>query len=154
VSLVYVHQFSISLDGFGTGEGQSRDAYFGHAGERLHEWMFTTRWWNEKVGQSGGTGGIDDAFLERHDRGIGAEIMGAGKWGFPGWHEDPNWKGAWGPNPPFHTPVLSSPTTRARPSRWRAARRSTSSTSLLPRRSRRPASPQMARTYASAEAPP
>jgi dihydrofolate reductase len=106
VSLVYVHQFSISLDGFGTGEGQSRDAYFGHAGERLHEWMFTTRWWNEKVGQSGGTGGIDDAFLERHDRGIGAEIMGAGKWGFPGWHEDPDWKGAWGPNPPFHTPVF------------------------------------------------
>jgi hypothetical protein len=37
VSLVYVHQFSISLDGFGTGEGQSRYAYFGHAGERLHE---------------------------------------------------------------------------------------------------------------------
>jgi hypothetical protein len=50
VSLVYVHQFSISLDGFGTGEGQSRDAYFGHAGDRLHEWMFTTRWWNEQVG--------------------------------------------------------------------------------------------------------
>ena len=83
MSLVYVHQFSISLDGFGTGEGQSRNAYFGHAGERLHEWMFTTRWWT-RVGQSGGTGGIDDAFLERHDRGIGAEIMGAGKWGFPG----------------------------------------------------------------------
>jgi hypothetical protein len=58
--------------------------------------MFTTRWWNEKVGQSGGNGGIDDAFLERH-RGIGAEIMGAGKWGFPGWHEDPDWKGAWIP---------------------------------------------------------
>jgi hypothetical protein len=27
--------------------------------------------------------------------------MGAGKWAFPGWHEDPDWKGAWGPNPPF-----------------------------------------------------
>jgi dihydrofolate reductase len=23
-----------------------------------------------------------------------------------GWHEDPNWQGAWGPNPPFHTPVF------------------------------------------------
>ena len=24
----------------------------------------------------------------------------------PGWHEDREWKGAWGPNPPFHTPVF------------------------------------------------
>ena len=40
-----VHNFAISLDGFGTGEGQSADAHFGHAGERLHEWMFATRWW-------------------------------------------------------------------------------------------------------------
>src|SRR6266542_3495044 len=40
----------ISLDGFGTGEPQSREAPFGHAGERLHEWMFTTGWWHEMVG--------------------------------------------------------------------------------------------------------
>jgi dihydrofolate reductase len=32
--------------------------------------------------------------------------MGAGKFGYPGWHEDPEWKGGWGPNPPFHTPVF------------------------------------------------
>jgi hypothetical protein len=32
MSLVRVHNSSISLDGFGTGEGQSRDAHFGHAG--------------------------------------------------------------------------------------------------------------------------
>ncbi|MGH6803101.1 MAG: hypothetical protein ACREC3_07010, partial [Methyloceanibacter sp.] len=38
--------------------------------------------------------------------GIGVEIMGAGKFGHPGWHEDPDWKGWWGPNPPFHTPVF------------------------------------------------
>jgi hypothetical protein len=44
MSLVRVHNFSISLDGFATGEGQSRDEPFGHAGERLHEWMFATRW--------------------------------------------------------------------------------------------------------------
>jgi hypothetical protein len=48
MSLVRVHNFSISLDGFGTGEGQSRDAHFGHAGDRLHEWMFATRWWARK----------------------------------------------------------------------------------------------------------
>jgi dihydrofolate reductase len=37
---------------------------------------------------------------------VGAEIMGARKFGSPGWHEDPEWKGWWGPNPPFHTPVF------------------------------------------------
>ncbi len=106
MSLARVQFFSISLDGFGTGEGQSHDAPFGHAGERLHEWMFATRWWREMVGQPGGSGGIDDAFVRLHDPGIGAEIMGAGKFGPPGWHEDPEWKGWWGPNPPFHTPVF------------------------------------------------
>ena len=106
MSLARVHQFSISLDGFGTGEPQSLDAPFGHAGERLHEWMFATRWWGEMVGQPGGSRGIDDAFLRLHDSGVGAEIMGAGKFGYPGWHEDPEWKGWWGANPPFHTPVF------------------------------------------------
>src|ERR671933_647779 len=61
MSSARVQFFSISLDGFGTGEGQSLDTPFGHAGERLHEWMFTTRWWRERVGQPDGTGGIDDA---------------------------------------------------------------------------------------------
>src|SRR5258707_7118108 len=92
MSLTRVQNFSISLDGFGTGEGQSRDAPFGHAGERLHEWMAATRWWREMIGRPGGSGGIDDAFLQQHDHGIGAEIMGAGKWGYPGWHADPEWK--------------------------------------------------------------
>jgi dihydrofolate reductase len=49
---------------------------------------------------------MDDAFARQHDIGIGAEIMGAGKFGPPGWHEDPDWRGWWGPTPPFHTPVF------------------------------------------------
>ena len=61
VSLARIHNFSISLDGFATGEGQSHDAPFGHAGERLHEWMFATRWWREMVGQPAGSRGIEDA---------------------------------------------------------------------------------------------
>ncbi|WP_272027457.1 dihydrofolate reductase family protein [Kocuria rosea] len=101
MSRVRVHNFSISLDGFGTGEGLSQDAPFGHAGQRLHEWMIATRWWDP-----GGSGGVDDAFARLHGVGIGAEIMGAGKFGPPGWHEDPGWEGWWGPNPPFHTPVF------------------------------------------------
>jgi len=106
MSLARVQFFSISLDGFGTGEGLSRDEPFGHAGDRLHEWMFATRWWREMVGEPGGSRGIDDAFLRLHGPGVGAEIMGAGKFGYPGWHENPEWKGWWGPNPPFHTPVF------------------------------------------------
>ena len=110
MSLARVHNFAISLDGFGTGEGQTAELHFGHAGERLHEWMFATRWW-----KAGGSGGVDDAFVQRHDPGIGAEIMGARKFGPPDWPEDPEWKGWWGPNPPFHTPVFVL-THHARPS--------------------------------------
>ena len=100
MSRVKIQNFSISLDGFGTGEGQSLETPFGHAGERLHEWMFATRWWEE-----GGRAGMDDVFARQTAPDIGAEIMGAGKFGPPGWHEDPDWKGWWGPNPPFHTPT-------------------------------------------------
>jgi dihydrofolate reductase len=106
MSLARVQFISVSLDGFATGEGQSRDAHFGHAGGRLHEWMFATRWGRQMLGRPGGSRGVDDAFLRLFDVEIGAEIMGAGKFGHPGWHEEPEWKGAWGQNPPFHTPVF------------------------------------------------
>ena len=59
--------------------------------------MFATRFWDE------GGAAVDDAFAERHSYGIGAEIMGANKFGPPGWQDDPDWKAEWGPNPPFHT---------------------------------------------------
>jgi dihydrofolate reductase len=106
MSLATVQFFSVSIDGFGTGDGLTRDAPFGHAGDRLHEWMFQTRWWHERVGEPGGSGGIDDTFLRQFADGIGAEIMGAGKFGYPGWKDDPDWTGWWGDDPPFHTPVV------------------------------------------------
>lgn len=56
MSLVRIPNMSISLDGFGTGEPQSADAPFGPAGERLHEWMFATRFWD-----AGGIAGVDKA---------------------------------------------------------------------------------------------
>ncbi|GGU43592.1 dihydrofolate reductase family protein [Nocardioides albus] len=99
--LTRVHNLSISLDGFATGEPQSADAPFGHAGERLHEWMFATRFW-----EPSGSGGVDDAFAQRHSQGIGAEIMGANKFGPPGWQDDPDWQGWWGANPPFRSPTF------------------------------------------------
>jgi len=106
MSLVRVQHIAISLDGFATGEGLTLAEPFGHAGERLHGWMFETQWGRRMIGQSGGTSGVDDAFLRLFEVGIGAEIMGAGKYGYPGWHKDPAWKGHWGPNPVFHTPVF------------------------------------------------
>jgi dihydrofolate reductase len=32
--------------------------------------------------------------------------MGAHKFGPPGWYDDPDWRGWWGDEPPFHTPVF------------------------------------------------
>ncbi len=106
MSLVRVQNFSISLDGFGTGDGLSLEAPFGHAGERLHTWMFATPWGRQMLGEPGGTRGVDDAFARQFATGFGAEIMGAGKFGPPGWHDDPAWTGWWGPDPPFHTPTF------------------------------------------------
>ena len=40
--LARAHNIAVSLDGFATGEGQSLDTPFGHAGMRLMEWFFPT----------------------------------------------------------------------------------------------------------------
>jgi hypothetical protein len=37
MSRVRIHNLSVSLDGFATGEGQALETPFGHAGHRLHE---------------------------------------------------------------------------------------------------------------------
>jgi dihydrofolate reductase len=107
VGKVRVHNFSVSLDGFGTGEGQSRDAPFGHAGSRLMEWFFATRTFQSMHGKPGGDTGVDEAFTSNWGPGIGAEIMGRNKFGPQrGPWQDHEWKGWWGDNPVFHTPVF------------------------------------------------
>jgi len=106
---VRVHNFSVSLDGFGTGEGQQLDAPFGHAGHRLMEWAFETRTFREMGfhGESAGSRGVDNAFASQWSLGIGAEIMGRNKFGPQrGPCEDQEWRGWWGENPVFHTPVI------------------------------------------------
>ena len=110
-----IHNFSISLDGFATGEGQSLETPFGHAGHRLHGWMFATSFGAAIMGGTAGSSGADNAFAQQHAPGIGAEIMGSNKFGPPGWQDDPEWTGWWGPNPPFHTPAFVL-THRPRPS--------------------------------------
>jgi dihydrofolate reductase len=111
MSQVRVHNFSISLDGFGTGDGLTFEAPFGHAGHRMHEWMLASRFGRSMFGEAGGSTGIDNAFAERNEPGIGAEIMGRGKFGpqkgpWTDLGTDEEWRGWWGPNPPFHTPVF------------------------------------------------
>lgn len=78
MSLVRVHNFSVSLDGFGTGEGQQLDAPFGHAGTRLLEWAFETRTFRAMGlhGESEGSFGVDEAFASQWGPGVGVEIMG------------------------------------------------------------------------------
>ena len=103
-----VHNLAVSLDGYATGEGQSLEAPFGHAGTRLMEWFFPTHTFVAMTGHDseavgGGTRGIDDEFAARTNDGIGAEIMGRGKFGPVA---DPSWQGWWGDEPPFHSPVI------------------------------------------------
>src|SRR3954469_6582902 len=102
MSRVRVHNFSISLDGFATGEGQALDTPFGHAGHRLHEWMIATRFGRHEVlGEPGGSGGVDGALANEHRPRIGAEIMAGGKLDPGGWKYNPEGRGGWGENPTF-----------------------------------------------------
>jgi dihydrofolate reductase len=107
VSHVRVHNLSISLDGYGTGDGQCLEAPFGHAGTRLHQWFFATRTFRQMQGESGGSTGVDEAFASQWAPGIGSEIMGRNKFGPQrGAWVDEEWQGWWGDDPPFHTPVM------------------------------------------------
>ena len=107
MSLVRVHNLSVSLDGFGAGADQSLEAPFGHASGRLVRWFTGTRSFHVQQGQQGGSTGVDDAFASNWGPGIGVEIMGRNKFGPQrGPWTDEEWKGWWGEEPPFHTPVF------------------------------------------------
>ena len=107
MSLVRVHNFAVSIDGYGTGEGQSLQAPFGHADGRLMTWFFATRSFRAMNGEPGGSTGVDDALASNWATGIGAEIMGRNKFGPQrGPWADHEWQGWWGDEPPFHTPVF------------------------------------------------
>ena len=96
--LLRAHNIAVSLDGYATGEGQSFEAPFGHAGTRLMEWFFPTNTFQAQTGHRERVAvdpdsEPDDLFARRGWEGIGAEIMGAGKFGPPGWQDDPDWTG-------------------------------------------------------------
>jgi len=102
-----VHCFTISIDGYGAGPDQDRDNPLGVGGGSLHEWAFATRTFREMFGGEGGSTGIDDEFAARGTRDIGAWILGRNMFGpVRGPCPDDSWKGWWGDNPPYHTPVF------------------------------------------------
>jgi dihydrofolate reductase len=107
MSQVRVHNFTVSLDGFAAGAGQTLESPFGHAQGRLMEWFFGTQTFQSMHGQNAGSHGIDEAFASNWGPGIGAEIMGRNKFGPQrGPWTDEEWKGWWGDDPVFHTPVF------------------------------------------------
>ena len=108
MSKLRVHCFSISLDGYGAGPGQSLENPLGVGGRALHEWFFPTRTFQKMViGRDGGTTGTDNDFAERGFDNIGAWILGRNMFGpVRGPWPDDTWKGWWGEEPPYHVPVF------------------------------------------------
>ena len=98
---------SMSLDGYTAGPNQSRDEPLGERGEELHDWVVRTRMFKSMYGEGGGETGLDNDRAEAWRQDYGATIMGRnmfgpirGEWG------NADWKGWWGEDPPYHTPVF------------------------------------------------
>jgi dihydrofolate reductase len=103
MSRTRVHNLNISLDGYAAGEHVTFDQPIGGA-ERLFS-FFDGR----AIHGVDGVGApvtVDHALTSLWGQGIGAEIMGRRKFGpQTGEWPDDGWRGWWGDEPPFHTPV-------------------------------------------------
>ena len=98
---------NISLDGYASG-GQTAENPMGEDWQRLTAAYVATRTFRERVlGDTSGQGttGLDDSYAAAYFEGVGAEIMGAAMFGLHSFPDDPDWKGWWGDEPPFGTPV-------------------------------------------------
>ena len=108
-----------SLDGFTSAPGDSPDNPMGEDWGALTAVYAATRTFRQRVlGDTTGAGttGLDDAYASAYFEGIGAEIMGAAMFGLHAFPDDPDWKGWWGDEPPFGTPVYVLTHTAPRPS--------------------------------------
>src|SRR6201987_752090 len=102
-----VQSFSMSLDGYGAGPDQSLDNPLGVRGPELMEWFFPTDVWKAMHGLGEGEKGVDNGIAEQGFSGIGAWILGRNMFGpVRGPWPDDSWKGWWGDEPPYHTPVF------------------------------------------------
>ena len=116
MSKLRVQCFSLSIDGIGAGPNQDLGNPLGVGGMAVHGWVLPTKTFQQMHGDGGGESGIDDDFARRGFEGIGAWILGRNMFGpVRGTWPDDTWKGWWGDNPPYHTPVFVL-THHARPS--------------------------------------
>lgn len=107
MSKLRVLSFGVSLDGFGAGPDQSLENPLGVNGTELMDWFFHTRLWQKMHGQAGGEEGLDNEVAGLGFANIGAWILGRNMFGpVRGPWPDENWKGWWGDEPPYHTPVF------------------------------------------------
>jgi dihydrofolate reductase len=100
---------NISLDGFASTTDQTPENPMGSDWFRLVGAYAATRTFRERVlgdDSGAGTTGVDDAYARDYFTNIGAEIMGAGMFGLHQHGDDPDWRGWWGDEPPFHAPVF------------------------------------------------
>jgi len=107
-----------SLDGY-TSAPDGSDNPMGEDWGPLTSAYVATRTFRERVlGDTSGAGttGVDDAIAATYFEGIGAEVMGAAMFGLHTYRNDPDWKGWWGDEPPFHAPVYVLTHTAPRPS--------------------------------------
>jgi len=72
------------------------------------EWFFHTRLWRRMHGHDDdGETGVYNGIAEQGFAGIGAWILGRNVFGpVRGPWPDDSWKGLWGDEPPYHTPVF------------------------------------------------
>lgn len=102
-----VQSFAISIDGYGAGPNQDLENPLGVRGPELMEWVFNTCFWRNMHQMDGGETGIDNEIAEQGFAGIGAWILGRNMFGpIRGAWIDDCWKGWWGDEPPYHTPVF------------------------------------------------
>jgi dihydrofolate reductase len=107
MSKLRVQSFAISIDGYGAGPDQDIDHPLGVRGPEIFEWFFQTRVWRKMNGLDGGETGIDNEMAEKGFGGIGAWILGRNMFGpIRGPWPDESWKGWWGDEPPYRTPVF------------------------------------------------
>ncbi len=107
MSKLRVSSFAVSIDGFGAGPNQDLQNPIGVGGERLMDWFFPTRTWQQMHGTGDGETGVDDQLAAQGMTGLGAWILGRNMFGpIRGPWPDDNWKGWWGDEPPYHTPVF------------------------------------------------
>ena len=107
MSKVKVAAFTVSLDGFGAGPRQDLQNPLGVRGEELHSWFVDTDVFKKMNDQGEGSHGIDNDFAAQSMDNMGAWILGRNMFGpVRGPWKDESWKGWWGDNPPYHTPVF------------------------------------------------